>query len=172
MILMDFNGFCLKLLYALSALFLVECIFSGICIIAMNSMMLKLGLQENWLRRTSKEIAMILFSVLMVSFSWYSYSNWKLQCLILCYGILCCAFDGMVYTLKWVCTSDWHYIYFNPGLSEQEKSSVSEVLSTSKEHSETIQNLVNDHSQQSACIEQHAIDTFGQKYAVCSFLLH
>ncbi|XP_047966623.1 kinesin-like protein KIN-5C [Salvia hispanica] len=51
------------------------------------------------------------------------------------------------------------------GLSEQEKSSVSEVLSTSKEHSETIQNLVNDHSQQSACIEQHAIDTFGQKYA-------
>ncbi|KAG6412166.1 hypothetical protein SASPL_124836 [Salvia splendens] len=51
------------------------------------------------------------------------------------------------------------------GLSEQEKSSVSEVLSTSKEHSETIQNLLNDHSQQSACIEQHAIDTFGQKYA-------
>lgn len=58
------------------------------------------------------------------------------------------------------------------GLSEQEKLSVSKVLSTSKVHSETIENLVTDHSQQSACIEQHAIDIFGEKYLVCSFLLH
>lgn len=60
-------------------------------------------------------------------------------------------------------------IYFTSGLSEQEKLSVSEVLSTSREHSETIDNLLSDHSQQSACIEQHAIDTFGEKYAVCLF---
>ncbi|KAH6837815.1 P-loop containing nucleoside triphosphate hydrolases superfamily protein [Perilla frutescens var. hirtella] len=50
------------------------------------------------------------------------------------------------------------------GLSEKEKLSVSEVLSTSRVHSETLENLLSDHSQQSACIEQHAIDTFREKY--------
>ncbi|KAL6514346.1 Kinesin-like protein KIN-5C [Orobanche hederae] len=50
------------------------------------------------------------------------------------------------------------------GLSEQEKSSVSKVLSTSRTHSETLEDLSRDHSQHVACIEQHAIDTFRQKY--------
>ncbi|KAL0344803.1 UNVERIFIED_CONTAM: Kinesin-like protein KIN-5C [Sesamum radiatum] len=50
------------------------------------------------------------------------------------------------------------------GLSEQEKVSISEILTTSGTHSETLENLRRDHSQQSACIEQHAIDTFREKY--------
>lgn len=50
------------------------------------------------------------------------------------------------------------------GLSEKEKLSVSEVLSNSRVHSETLENLLSDHSQQSSCIEQHAIDTFRDKY--------
>ncbi|GER43414.1 kinesin family protein [Striga asiatica] len=49
-------------------------------------------------------------------------------------------------------------------VSGQEKSSVSKILSTSKTHSETLQNLTTDHSQQLARIEQHAVDTFRQKY--------
>ncbi|KAK6139954.1 hypothetical protein DH2020_026330 [Rehmannia glutinosa] len=31
-------------------------------------------------------------------------------------------------------------------------------------HSETIENLQRDHSEQATCIEQHATDTFRQKY--------
>ncbi|KAG8374100.1 hypothetical protein BUALT_Bualt11G0095800 [Buddleja alternifolia] len=50
------------------------------------------------------------------------------------------------------------------GLSEQERLSVSEILTTSRSHSETIEHLRTYHSQQSACIEKHAIDTFRQKY--------
>ncbi|EYU38653.1 hypothetical protein MIMGU_mgv1a000707mg [Erythranthe guttata] len=50
------------------------------------------------------------------------------------------------------------------GLSEQEKLSVSKILENSRNHSETLENLLKDHSQQSACIEQHAADTFRQKY--------
>ncbi|CAA0842965.1 Probable 125 kDa kinesin-related protein [Striga hermonthica] len=50
------------------------------------------------------------------------------------------------------------------GVSGQGKSSVSKILSTSKTHSETLQNLTTDHSQQLARIEQHAVDTFRQKY--------
>ncbi|KAL2229295.1 UNVERIFIED_CONTAM: Kinesin-like protein KIN-5C [Sesamum indicum] len=50
------------------------------------------------------------------------------------------------------------------GLSEQEKVSVSGILTTSRTHSEALENLRRDHSQQSACIEQHAIDTFREKY--------
>ncbi|KAL3825748.1 hypothetical protein ACJIZ3_021777 [Penstemon smallii] len=55
-------------------------------------------------------------------------------------------------------------IQFFDGLSKQEKLSVSEILSTSRAHSETLENLQSDHSQQSACIKQHAIDTLQQKY--------
>ncbi|PIN02856.1 Kinesin-like protein [Handroanthus impetiginosus] len=50
------------------------------------------------------------------------------------------------------------------GLSEQERLSVSEILTASRAHSETLENLERDHSQRAACIEQHAIDTFRQKY--------
>ncbi|KAK4419401.1 Kinesin-like protein KIN-5C [Sesamum alatum] len=50
------------------------------------------------------------------------------------------------------------------GLSEKERLSVSEILTTSRAHSETIMNLKRDHSEQAASIEKHAIDTFGQKY--------
>ncbi|KAL0410132.1 UNVERIFIED_CONTAM: Kinesin-like protein KIN-5C [Sesamum latifolium] len=49
-------------------------------------------------------------------------------------------------------------------LSEQERQSISEILTTSRAHSETIVNLKRDHSQQAASIERHAVDTFGQKY--------
>ncbi|KAL2503037.1 kinesin-related protein [Forsythia ovata] len=50
------------------------------------------------------------------------------------------------------------------GLSEQERGYVSEILTTSGFHSETLEILQKDHAQQSATIEQHAIDTFRQKY--------
>ncbi|KAI3447447.1 hypothetical protein Pfo_004112 [Paulownia fortunei] len=50
------------------------------------------------------------------------------------------------------------------GLSEQEKLSVSKILATSRTHSETLEDLLRDHSQQSASIEQHSIDTLRQKY--------
>ncbi|KZV48967.1 125 kDa kinesin-related protein-like [Dorcoceras hygrometricum] len=53
--------------------------------------------------------------------------------------------------------------YFD-GLSEQQRTSVSEILTTSNAHSETLENLERDHSQQSACIEQLAVDTVRQKY--------
>ncbi|KAK6152289.1 hypothetical protein DH2020_014924 [Rehmannia glutinosa] len=50
------------------------------------------------------------------------------------------------------------------GLSKQEKLSVSKILATSRTHSETLENLGSDHSQQVASIEQHAVDTFRRKY--------
>ncbi|GFP82719.1 125 kDa kinesin-related protein [Phtheirospermum japonicum] len=50
------------------------------------------------------------------------------------------------------------------GLSEQEKLSVSKILATSRTHSDTLENLRSDHSKQLTCIEQHASDTFRQKY--------
>ncbi|XP_073143439.1 kinesin-like protein KIN-5C [Henckelia pumila] len=50
------------------------------------------------------------------------------------------------------------------GLSEQERTYVSEILTTSEAHSKTLENLQRDHSQQSGCIEQRAVDTFTQKY--------
>ncbi|KAL0333495.1 UNVERIFIED_CONTAM: Kinesin-like protein KIN-5C [Sesamum angustifolium] len=50
------------------------------------------------------------------------------------------------------------------GLSEQEKVSISEILTTSRTHSETLENLRREHSHQSACVEQHAINTFREKY--------
>ncbi|KAI3471800.1 hypothetical protein Pfo_028453 [Paulownia fortunei] len=55
-------------------------------------------------------------------------------------------------------------IHFIDGLSDQEKLSVSEILTTARAHSETIENLKRDHSEQAACIEKHTIDTFSQKY--------
>lgn len=66
---------------------------------------------------------------------------------------------------------DWHYLFntFISGLSEQEKLSVSDVLSTSGVHLETLANLLSDHAQQSARIEEHAVDTFREKYMVCYF---
>ncbi|KAL8505115.1 hypothetical protein ACS0TY_016356 [Phlomoides rotata] len=51
------------------------------------------------------------------------------------------------------------------GLSEKEKSSVSQVLATTATHSQTIEDLLKEHSQQSTSIEQHAIDTFSRKYS-------
>ncbi|KAL3646890.1 Kinesin-like protein KIN-5C [Castilleja foliolosa] len=51
------------------------------------------------------------------------------------------------------------------GFSEQENSSVSKISAvTSRTHSETLGNLRRDHSKQLSCIEQHASDTFSQKY--------
>ncbi|KAH6762178.1 P-loop containing nucleoside triphosphate hydrolases superfamily protein [Perilla frutescens var. hirtella] len=50
------------------------------------------------------------------------------------------------------------------GLSEQERASISETLATSRTHSETIENLERDHSEQATCIEQCATETFSQKY--------
>ncbi|KAK6147232.1 hypothetical protein DH2020_018144 [Rehmannia glutinosa] len=55
-------------------------------------------------------------------------------------------------------------IHFIDGLSEKERASVSEILTTARAHSETIENLQRDHSEQATCIEQHATDTFRQKY--------
>ncbi|KAL7096589.1 hypothetical protein ACP275_10G087800 [Erythranthe tilingii] len=50
------------------------------------------------------------------------------------------------------------------GLSEQEKLSVSQILTTARAHSEIIENLNRDHSEQASCIEKHAVDTFTHKY--------
>ncbi|KAK6126423.1 hypothetical protein DH2020_039811 [Rehmannia glutinosa] len=50
------------------------------------------------------------------------------------------------------------------GLSKQEKLSVSKILATFRTHSETLENLGSDHSQQVASIEQRAVDTFRRKY--------
>ncbi|KAL6496330.1 hypothetical protein OROGR_029588 [Orobanche gracilis] len=47
-------------------------------------------------------------------------------------------------------------------LSEQEKSSVSKVLSTSRTHSEALEDFSRDHSQHVACTEQYAIDLSGK----------
>ncbi|XP_051132208.1 kinesin-like protein KIN-5C [Andrographis paniculata] len=49
-------------------------------------------------------------------------------------------------------------------LSERERLSVSEIRTASRAHSETIDNLKRDHTQQAACIEQHSVRTFGQTY--------
>ncbi|XP_073272504.1 kinesin-like protein KIN-5C isoform X2 [Primulina huaijiensis] len=61
-------------------------------------------------------------------------------------------------------TNSEDIIQYFDGLSEQERTSVSEILTTSESHSNTLENLKKDHSQQSAYIEQHAVDTFWQKY--------
>ncbi|XP_073018606.1 kinesin-like protein KIN-5C [Primulina eburnea] len=61
-------------------------------------------------------------------------------------------------------TNSEDIIQYFDGLSEQERTSVSEILTNSKAHSETLDNLQRDHSQQSASIEHHAVDTFRQKY--------
>ncbi|KAG8376745.1 hypothetical protein BUALT_Bualt09G0095700 [Buddleja alternifolia] len=53
-----------------------------------------------------------------------------------------------------------HYV----GLSEQERLSVSEIVTASRTHSETLENLKRDHSQQSTSIEQQVIDTFSKNY--------
>ncbi|XP_022888530.1 kinesin-like protein KIN-5C [Olea europaea var. sylvestris] len=53
--------------------------------------------------------------------------------------------------------------YFD-GMSEQERGYVSEILTTSRFHSETLEILQKDHSQQSDSMKQHAVDTFRQKY--------
>lgn len=70
------------------------------------------------------------------------------------------------------CTLQILILFIFSDLSEREKASVSETLATARAHSATIQNLKRDHSEQSACIEQCATDTFSQKYMVCpiSFL--
>ena len=52
------------------------------------------------------------------------------------------------------------------GLSEQERASISKISATARAHSET----VDDHSKQAACIKQHTINTFKQKYMVCLIL--
>ncbi|KAL0337026.1 UNVERIFIED_CONTAM: Kinesin-like protein KIN-5C [Sesamum calycinum] len=44
------------------------------------------------------------------------------------------------------------------------ESVISEILTTSRTHSETLENLRREHSHQSACVEQHAINTFREKY--------
>ncbi|CAA0822513.1 Probable 125 kDa kinesin-related protein [Striga hermonthica] len=61
-------------------------------------------------------------------------------------------------------TNSEDMIHWFNGVSGQEKSSVSEILSTSQTHSQTLQNLSTDHSNQLNRIEQHAVDTFSQKY--------
>ncbi|KAL2509195.1 kinesin-related protein [Forsythia ovata] len=50
------------------------------------------------------------------------------------------------------------------GMLEQERVCILEVMTTSGAHSETLESLRKDHSQQSASIEQHAIDTFRLNY--------
>ncbi|KAI8016225.1 Kinesin-like protein KIN-5C [Camellia lanceoleosa] len=52
-------------------------------------------------------------------------------------------------------------------VSEQECASVSDILATVKAHANTIEVLREDHSVQSASIEQKTVDTFQQKYMVC-----
>ncbi|KAF5953942.1 hypothetical protein HYC85_006798 [Camellia sinensis] len=49
-------------------------------------------------------------------------------------------------------------------VSEQECASVSDILATVKAHANTIEVLREDHSVQSASIEQKTVDTFQQKY--------
>ncbi|XP_057777957.1 kinesin-like protein KIN-5C [Salvia miltiorrhiza] len=50
------------------------------------------------------------------------------------------------------------------GMSEEERASVSEISATTRAHSETVDNLKRDHSEQAASIEQCATNTFTQKY--------
>ncbi|KAL6559172.1 Kinesin-like protein KIN-5C [Orobanche hederae] len=54
--------------------------------------------------------------------------------------------------------------HFIDDFSEQERASVSGILTTARAHSETIENLKRDHSEQAACIEKHTVDTFSQQY--------
>ncbi|KAG6437221.1 hypothetical protein SASPL_102133 [Salvia splendens] len=53
---------------------------------------------------------------------------------------------------------------FDDHWSEQERASVSEISATARAHSETVDDLKRDHSEHAACIQQHATDTFIQKY--------
>nr|GLL46193.1 kinesin-like protein KIN-5C [Ipomoea trifida] len=55
-------------------------------------------------------------------------------------------------------------IQFFDGLSEQESGSISGILSTTTEHSGTLEELQKDHSKQAASIEQNACATFQQRY--------
>ncbi|XP_022887250.1 kinesin-like protein KIN-5C [Olea europaea var. sylvestris] len=50
------------------------------------------------------------------------------------------------------------------GILEQERVCISEIMTASGAHLETLESLQKDHSQQSASIEQYAIDTFRQNY--------
>lgn len=58
---------------------------------------------------------------------------------------------------------------FFPGVSEQECSSISGILTAVKAHATTLEILRENHSGQSASMEQKALDTFQQKYMVCDF---
>ncbi|XP_022868889.1 kinesin-like protein KIN-5C [Olea europaea var. sylvestris] len=49
-------------------------------------------------------------------------------------------------------------------MSEQERVCISEISATSRAHSETLECLRKDHSQQSGSIEQHSSDTFRMNY--------
>nr|GMD86786.1 kinesin-like protein KIN-5C [Ipomoea batatas] len=55
-------------------------------------------------------------------------------------------------------------IQFFDGLSEQERGSISGILSTTTAHSGTLEELQKDHSKQAASIEQNACATFQQRY--------
>lgn len=50
------------------------------------------------------------------------------------------------------------------GVSEQERRSVSEILTASRAHSETLEKLQNDHNMQSAVIGQKANEAFNEQY--------
>ncbi|KAA8516740.1 hypothetical protein F0562_017062 [Nyssa sinensis] len=49
-------------------------------------------------------------------------------------------------------------------VSEQERGSISGILASNKAHADTLEVLREDHSVQSASIEQKAVDTFQQRY--------
>lgn len=60
-----------------------------------------------------------------------------------------------------------YFFFVLAGILEQERVCISEIMTASGAHLETLESLQKDHSQQSASIEQYAIDTFRQNYMVC-----
>ncbi|KAI5674373.1 hypothetical protein M9H77_14737 [Catharanthus roseus] len=50
------------------------------------------------------------------------------------------------------------------GMSEQERRSISEISASTRAHSESLENLQNDHSTKSSSIENKARETFEQRY--------
>lgn len=51
-------------------------------------------------------------------------------------------------------------------MSEQERRSISEISASTRAHSESLENLQNDHSTKSSSIENKARETFEQRYMV------
>lgn len=57
-------------------------------------------------------------------------------------------------------------VHSYPGLSGEERASISGILGTASAHSETLEELKKNHCTQSTSIEQKALETFQQKFMV------